>query len=71
VVLGWECVSLKGTDFFERQTAADPHFGLVCLPLTNREVSRCSGTREEAADTKEIPEEDRKSLEQTGCQYIV
>ena len=75
-MLEWECVSLKGTGLLGRQTAADPYFGLVRLPLMNletddwpREVSRCSGRREEATDTKEIPEEDRNSLQQTGLQY--
>lgn len=58
-------MSLKGTGLLGRQTAADPYFRLVCLPLANletddwpREVSRCSGRREEATDTEEIAEED-------------
>lgn len=57
VVLGREWESLKGMGFLGRQAAADPHFGLLCLSLTNleidnlvREASRCSCGKEEATD---------------------
>jgi hypothetical protein len=64
--------------FLGRQAAADPHFGLLCLPLTNleidnlvREASRCSCGKEEAADAMETCEENWNSLEKTGCKHTI
>ena len=69
---------LEGNGLLGRQAAADPHFGLLCLSLTNleidnlaREASRCSCREEEATDIMEIREESWNSQEKTGCKHIV
>jgi hypothetical protein len=65
---------LEGNRLLGRQAAADPHFRLLCLSLTNLEIdnlargaSRCSCREEEATDIMEIREESWNSQEKTGC----